>query len=76
MGCIKEACAHINFVDVSKRRPQGYWTKARVLESAKKYKTQVEWNAKETSAVVVARRKLWIKEATMHMTPSSTKSKI
>ena len=70
MGWLKEACAHMDFMNESKIKPQGYWTKARVLESAKKYKTQAEWNKAETSAVGVASKKGWIKEATEHMSPS------
>jgi hypothetical protein len=70
MGWIQEVCAHMDFMDESKIKPQGYWTKDRVLESAKKYKTQAEWNKAETSAVAVANKKGWIKEATAHMSPS------
>jgi hypothetical protein len=70
MKWIHEACAHMDFMDESKIKPQGYWTKDRVLESAKKYKTQAEWNKAETSAVGVASKKGWIKEATAHMSPS------
>jgi hypothetical protein len=70
MGWIQEVCAHMDFMDESKIKPQGYWTKDRVLQSAKKYKTQAEWNKAETSAVGVASKKGWIKEATAHMSPS------
>ena len=70
MDWIQEACAHMDFMDASKIKPQGYWTKARVLESAKKYRTQAEWNKAETSAVGVASKKGWINEATAHMSPS------
>jgi hypothetical protein len=70
MGWIEDACAHMDFLDESKIKPQGHWTKDRVLESAKKYKTQAEWNKAETSAVGVASKKGWIKEATAHMSPS------
>jgi len=70
MGWIQEVCAHMDFMDESKIKPQGYWTKTRVLESAKNYKTQAEWNKAETSAVGVANKKGWIQEATLHMSPS------
>jgi len=70
MGWITEACAHMDFMDESKMKQQGYWTKVRVLESARKYKTQAEWNKAETSAVRVASKKGWIEEATAHMSPS------
>jgi hypothetical protein len=36
MGWLKEACAHMDFMDESKMKPKGYWTKARILESATK----------------------------------------
>jgi hypothetical protein len=70
MGWIGDACAHMGFMDEAKIKPQGYWTKDRVLESAKKFKTQAEWNKAEASAVGVASKKGWIKEATAHMSPS------
>lgn len=70
MGWMQDACAHMDFMDESKIKPQGYWTKVRVLESAKKYRTQAEWNKAVSSAVGVASKKGWIKEATAHMSPS------
>ena len=30
MGWMQEVCAHMDFMDESKIKPQGYWTKARV----------------------------------------------
>ena len=70
MHWIHEVCAHMDFMDESKIKSQGYWNKDRVLESARKYKTQAEWNKAETSAVRVASKKGWIGEATAHMSPS------
>jgi len=70
MDWIHEACAHMDFMDSSKMKPQGYWTKSRVLESAKNYSTRAEWNKAEASAVGVASKKGWINEATKHMSPS------
>ena len=70
MDWIHEACAHMDFMDESKIKAQGYWTKERVIESAKIYGTLADWRKSEPSAVAVASNKKWTFEATSHMLPS------
>ena len=50
------------FVDV--RKPNGYWTKERVFEEARKYKTKEEFKKCCGSANDAARRNGWIPEMT------------
>ena len=45
----------------------GYWTKERVIASAKKFETIVAWVTNESSAYGAARKNGWLKEATKHM---------
>ena len=75
MGWTQEACAHMEFNDESKVKPQGYWTKERVIASAKPHPTQAEWRANEPSAVGVAKKKGWFDEATGHMSASRPNQK-
>jgi len=57
----------MEFMDTSKVKAQGYWTKEKVIESAKSYATLAEWRKSEPSAVSVASKKEWTTEATSHM---------
>jgi len=70
MGWVQEACAHMDFMDNSKVKAQGYWTKEKVIENAKSYATLAEWRKAEPSAVSVASKKGWTTEATSHMLSS------
>ena len=45
------------------KKPNGYWTKERVLSSAKLFKNLSDWKKAEPSAVVIARRNRWLNEA-------------
>lgn len=45
----------------------GYWTKERVIASAKKFDTIVAWNTNTNSAYGAAWKNGWLKEATKHM---------
>jgi hypothetical protein len=65
MGWIAEATAHMPIDPLKK--PNGYWTKERVLESAKRFSKHSEWRANEPSAVSIASKNGWIAEATAHM---------
>ena len=47
----------------SNKKPNGFWTKEKIIESASQYTRLVDWRKSEPSAVVVARRNGWIKEA-------------
>jgi hypothetical protein len=48
-------------------KPNGYWTKERVIEDAKKYATRSEWRKNSSSAATMAKRNDWFEEATAHM---------
>jgi len=48
------------------RKPNGYWTKERCIEEAKKYNTVNEWQ-KNSSTYVNARKNNWLEECTEHM---------
>lgn len=49
------------------RKPRGFWTKERVLEEAKKYRTFTDWEKNSASSCAIAQKRGWIKEATVHM---------
>ena len=49
------------------RKPNGYWTKERCMEEAKKYKTRSEWSEKSSTSYASARRNGWLKECTAHI---------
>lgn len=61
-GWMEEATAHMNL-----QKPKGYWTKERILEEAKKYKTVRDWNRESSSSCDMARRRGWFDEASAHM---------
>jgi len=63
MGWYDEAIQHME----RNRKPRGYWTKDRVMESAKKYELLVQWRQHENSAYVKAKVSGWLQEATAHM---------
>jgi hypothetical protein len=62
-GLLAECCAHM----VRFRKPDGYWTKARCVESAKKYKTIQSWSLGDPPAYDGAKRNGWMAAATEHM---------
>ena len=62
-GWIDECCSHM--IQVCK--PNGYWTKERCLEEAKKHTTISDWNKNETTSIQVARKNGWMEECTPHM---------
>lgn len=69
-GWLNEATAHMKRLV----KPNGYWTKEKILKSAKSYKTRTEWmRSKESAAYNIAREKGWIEEACKHMPWLSTK---
>lgn len=47
-----------------KTKPNGYWTKERVFEEARKYRTRKEFEKGCGSAYVTARRNGWLPEMT------------
>lgn len=62
-GWMKECTAHMQT-----RKPIGYWTKERCLESAKKYDTPREWKKNESTPYSTANNNGWYEECTAHMT--------
>jgi len=68
-GWLDDICSHMtDDVSVnSKHKPNGYWTKERILEEAKRYKTKSEFQANNGSALTIARNKGWLGEACSHM---------
>ena len=62
-GLLDEVCSHMTRV----YKPAGWWTKERVLASAREYQSVPAWDAAETSAVQQARKRGWMEEATAHM---------
>lgn len=62
-GILEECCAHMESI----RKPDGYWTKDKCLESAKKYQTISAWGKTEGNAYDAAKRNGWVKEITNHM---------
>ena len=49
------------------KKPNGYWTKERVLEDAKKYETRNEWKKKSSASHSKARDEGWYSECVIHM---------
>lgn len=48
-------------------KPNGFWTKERVIEDAKRFSTRSEWRKQSSSAATMAQRNGWYEEATAHM---------
>jgi very-short-patch-repair endonuclease len=71
-GWLDDICSHMPL----KIHPNGYWTKERVLKSAKQFKTRTAWmRSSDSAAYNLAREKGWIDEACAHMPWLSTKPK-
>ncbi|MEK6211272.1 MAG: hypothetical protein AABM64_13055 [Pseudomonadota bacterium] len=68
-GWIDEATKHMT----PSQKPKGYWTKERVLNDAKQYKSRMEWFKASQSAYATAQAKGWLSEATAHMTRGEAK---
>jgi very-short-patch-repair endonuclease len=49
------------------RVPDRYWTLERCKETARKYKTKVEWRSGDRASFSAANRKKWITECSKHM---------
>jgi hypothetical protein len=64
-GWMDELSAHM--VGKQEQLPFGYWTKERVLEAARKYKTPADWMRGCAGSRKAAQRNGWIKEACAHM---------
>lgn len=62
-GWLDQICEHMTPLV----KPKGYWTKARCIKAAKKFKTRHEFQKGDISAYITARREGWIEEACAHM---------
>lgn len=63
MGLLVDCCAHM----VRHRKPDGHWTKNRVIENAQLYQTIASWSLSESGAYDAAKKNGWMEEATAHM---------
>jgi hypothetical protein len=71
-GWLDEICSHMNL----KIHPNGYWTKEKVLKSAKQFNTRTAWlRSSDSAAYNAARKNGWLEEACSHMIWQSTKPK-
>lgn len=75
IACVRgwnvEATQHM----VRTQKPKGYWTKERVMEDAKPYKSKMEWFSASQSAWATAQANGWLSEATAHMVKVATTKK-
>lgn len=62
-GWLEELTAHIPRAI----KPNVYWTKDRILEDAKKYRSRSEWRKNSSSATTMAKKNGWFEEAASHM---------
>ncbi len=65
-GWLEECYIHIKKVIKS----NGYWTKERCIEEAKKYETKTQWRRGNGSSYVAAKKNGWLKECHVHMIES------
>lgn len=71
-GWIKEATSHM----IQTQKPKGYWTKDRVMNSARTFQSSSDWLKAEKSAWATAQRMGWLEEATVHMPNRSKKVRV
>lgn len=64
--CLNECTKHMKEL----RKPNGYWTKERCIEEAKKYQTSGDWQKTSSSSYIYARKNNWLDECTKHMKKS------
>jgi len=65
-GFIDELCGHMLTKGEAQSKALTKWTKARVIESAKRFRSSREWATKEGSAYNAALKQGWIDEASGH----------
>ncbi len=71
-GWLEEVCSHMSL----KIHPNEYWTKEKVIASAKQFNTRTAWmRSSDSTAYNLAREKGWMDEACAHMHWISTKPK-
>ncbi len=62
-GWVKELTQHM----VELTKPNGYWTKERCIENAKKFTNITDWSTANSTPVTNARANGWYDECTAHM---------
>jgi len=63
---LDECTSHMD--EKPQHKPNGYWTKERVFESALRYDKRNDWKKNENWAYDIARQNNWLDECTSHMT--------
>jgi len=71
-GLLEECCKHFK----ERKKPNGYWTPEKCIESAKKYKTISEWINNDATAYQNARKNGSFENCIKHMTKLEFKSKL
>ena len=66
-GWLGDVCSHMSAAPRNSLNGRGYWTKEKVLQTAKKFNKRSEFCVSEPSAYQKARRKGWLDEACSHM---------
>lgn len=62
-GWLDQICEHMTPL----QKPKGYWTKARCISAARKFKTRHEFQKGCISAYITAHREGWLDEVCAHM---------
>ena len=65
LDILDKICETFGWKDIKK--PAGYWTKERCIESARRFNTRSEWYDGCQSSSTAARRNGWIEECCAHM---------
>lgn len=60
-------CEHFGWDKPKVKKPFGYWTKEKCIESARKYKTKTKWRNGCPSSSTAADRNGWVDECCTHM---------
>lgn len=63
-GWLTDATAHMNKPKPISSKPKGYWSRERVFEDAKRYKTKMEWFRASRQAYRKAQSQGWLTEIT------------
>ncbi|WP_045213200.1 GIY-YIG nuclease family protein [Desulfonatronovibrio magnus] len=70
-GWLNDICSHMPV----KKKTNGFWTKEKCLEEAKKYQTRTEFSDNSPSGYSIAKRNGWLEECCEHMIVVGSKVK-
>lgn len=62
-GLLNQICGHM----YEPKKPHGFWTKARCIEEAKKYKSKQDFRTHSSAAYGKAEKNKWLNEICQHM---------